>query len=653
MLKNLEKLMPWLGDSEGDEPINPSSNPSFGEIVGKRYGRRDILKGLAAAAMVASATGTVSAATNPEMRLPNPGLNFKPIPMGNNDFINIPDNYGASLVAGWGDPVLPGAPAFDPKNQTAAAQEQQFGYNCDFVGYFPLPGPTSVNSNLGLLAVNHEYTNPELMFENYQAGNPTKEQVDIEIAAHGVTVVEIQRMPNAWEYIQYSRYNRRFTGSSAMELTGPAAGDDLLKTSADPTGRRVAGTLNNCAGGKTPWGTLLTAEENFNQYFGNVNGLPAGVVKTAHTRYGLTNGASPRLWERFHDRFDVVKEPNEGFRHGWVVEIDPYDPTWVPKKRTALGRFKHEAATFMEARDGRVAFYTGDDERFEYVYKFVTNKAWDKTNRAANRDLLDDGVLYVARFDANGTGEWLPLVYGQGPLTMANGFRSQADVLIRARFAADALGATKMDRPEDIEANPLTNKVYLVCTNNTNRQAAQTDKVNPRPANRHGHIIEIIEGNGGDAAAMQFRWEMFMLCGDPKNPADGTFFAGFDPKEVSPISCPDNIVFDNRGNLWIGTDGMEGTLRLNDTVYACPTEGPDRGKVMPFFSVPNGAEVCGPEFTPDDTTLFVAIQHPGEGGTWSTGGRIVSNWPDNRQPVRPSVVAVVKQPGTGLPTIGS
>lgn len=636
---------PWVGDQE-DESVRPSPiSPTFEEVLE----RRSFLMGLATLPLGMSVA--VAADNSQGAFAWNDGLSFNPIsltPAGGQDFINVADGYDVSLIAAWGHPVNPGAPAFNLEAQTPEAQAQQFGYNCDYVGYFGLPNPASRDSNRGLLAVNHEYTNPELMFRNYQAGNPTRAQVDIEIAAHGLSIIEIARQPRAWEMVAGSRFNRRYTGETPMELTGPAAGDESLRTSQDPTGRRVRGTLNNCSGGNTPWGTVLTAEENFNQYFGNVNAMPDGPLKASHQRYGLTPGLSARRWEQFHDRFDVVKEPNEANRFGWVVEIDPYDPTFVPKKRTAMGRQKHECATVVVAPDNRVAVYSGDDERFEYVYKFVSNGRFDPNNRAANLNLLDDGVLYVARYNDDGTGEWLPLVFGQGRLTPANGFRNQADVLVRCRFAADAVGATRMDRPEDVEANPISGKVYLVCTNNSNRTAAQVDRANPRANNRNGHIIEMIEA-GNDHTATRFRWEMFMLCGMPD--AADTFFAGFDKTRVSPIGAPDQIVFDVRGNMWIGTDGMEAALRFNDTVYACPTEGPNRGRLQPFLSVPNGAEVCGPELTPDSTTMFVAIQHPGEGGT--LGGQVVSNWPFGNQPPRPGVIAVVKKLGTGNPVIGS
>lgn len=566
------------------------------------------------------------------------------------------------MLIRWGDPLASNAPAFRLDAQSAAAQAEQFGYNCDFVGFFPLPRWGRRVLTMGLLAVNHEYTNPELMFPGYVVGNPTREQVDIELAAHGVSIVEVRRrgrgsvpfVPGgeaagvSWACVVGSAYNRRITAETPVEITGPARGHAWLRTAEDPDGVTVRGTLNNCAGGKMPWGTLLTCEENFHQYFANLDALAADDPrKAAHERYGLPAGATERRWELYHARFDLAQEPNEPFRFGWVVEIDPYDPSFTPKKRTALGRFKHEGATVVVNADGRVVVYSGDDERFEYIYKFVSAGQFDPRSREANFRLLDEGTLYVAKFNDDGTGEWLPLVHGEGPLTAENGFASQADVLVETRRAADLLGATKMDRPEDIEVNPVNGKVYCVLTNNTRRQPNQVNAANPRPNNKHGHIIELTE-DGNDYAATTFAWEIFMLCGDPANPEDRTYFAGFDPSLVSPISSPDNITFDREGNLWIATDGQPGTFQKNDGIFVVPVEGPERGYLRQFLSGPRGAEICGPEFTPSATALFCAVQHPGEGCSLA---QPVSTWPDGGIPPRPSVVVVTGE--RGRPRIGS
>jgi secreted PhoX family phosphatase len=395
--------------------------------------------------------------------------------------------------------------------------------------------------------------------------------------------------------------------------------------------------LNNCAGGVTPWGTWLSCEENFNGYFSGK--LPEGHRETANVkRYGL--GTPAYGWAKYYERFDLAKEPNEPNRFGWVVEIDPFDPASVPRKRTALGRTKHEGAAGITSADGRYVIYLGDDERFDYVYKFVTAGRVDPQNRAANRDLLDSGTLYVAKYNADGTGRWLPVVHGQGPLTAANGFHSQADVLIETRRAADLLGATKMDRPEDIEANPKTNRVYVMLTNNTRRKEDQVDPANPRANNAFGHIVEMMP-EGGDHAAEAFTWEVLVRCGDPSVAAVGATFSSETTKDGW-FGMPDNCAIDSQGRLWISTDGnsAKATGRA-DGLWALETEGEGRGTSRHFFR--------GPVFTPNDETLFLAVQHPGEGedDQPSTFEKPITRWPDFKDgvPTRPSVLAITKRGG--------
>ena len=579
----------------------------------------------------------------------------------------VASGHTATPFLAWGDPLTSDAAPFDAATLTAAEQATRVGYNHDFVGFLPLPMGADTSDH-GLLVVNHEYTNPGLMFPEYLVPNraaatpptgspvpqgeeipdvlpsPTAENVDVQLEAHGILVVEVQRNDSgAWEVVLDSPYNRRITATSAIPLSGPAAGHDLLKTSADGTGMEVLGTLNNCAGGLTPWGTFVSCEENFHQYFANSALLDEDdPVRSLHARLGIPEAESEFLWERFVDRFDVSKEPNEAFRFGWAVEIDPYDAASIPVKRTSLGRFKHEAVNLVVTPEGQVVVYTGDDERFEYVYKFVSTGAYNPDDRAANMNLLDEGTLFVARFTEDGTGEWLPLTHGEGPLTEENGFASQADVLINARGAGDLLGATKMDRPEDIELNPVNGKVYMVMTNNTERGTAEGDEgpnpSNPRPENQHGHIIEVTED--GDSAATSFTWDIFLLCGDPAD--ESTYFAGFPKEQVSAISSPDNITFDLDGNLWIATDGQPRTLEVNDGLFAVPVDGPERGYLRQFYSGVPGCEVSGPVFTPDNTTLFLSIQHPGEGGTFAEPA---SRWPDGDGPPRPALVVIQAESG--------
>jgi secreted PhoX family phosphatase len=569
-------------------------------------------------------------------------LRYQPISLSVEDEIKVPPGYSADVLLRWGDPILAGAPDFDLHHQTAAAQSMQFGYNCDYVAFFPLGTGSKEASTRGILAVNHEYTNPELMFIDYNEKSPTPTQVAGQLAAHGLALVEIELVSGKWKPVRNSRYNRRITAETLMELTGRAAGNELLKTSYDSTGRKVRGTLNNCGGGITPWGTLLTAEENFNQYFANRNNLAdSDPRKAIHVRYGLPTGNSERRWENFHSRFDLAKDPNEPFRFGWVVEIDPLNPKFLPKKRTGLGRMKHEAATVIVAPDRRVAVYTGDDERFDFIYKFVSKRQMSK-RREDNFSLLDEGTLYVAKFevdaDGKGAGRWIPLVAGQGPLSNW----TESMILINTRGAADLVGATKMDRPEDIETNPVTGKVYVVCTFNERRGTSGnpgTHPANPNAKNEHGHIIEITEDKN-DHTSTSFSWDIFMLCGDPSKDSN-TYFAGCDKGKISPVSRPDNIIFDRKGNLWMATDGQPTSLKRNDGIYAVPVQGPDRGFVRQFLSAVPGAEVASLDMTPDNRSLFAAIQHPGEGSKNLDQANLTSRWPDGDFP-RPSIVAITK-----------
>ena len=632
---------------------NPLPLGTIREVMNCRLSRRAALLGLGAAAL----TEGLVAANEPALAqgvVPMTGgpstLTFTDVPHGMAQRDAVAEGYDIQTVIRWGDAVMPDAPAWTPAVQTPGAQAAQFGYNNDFIDFRPLP-LGSGNSDHGLLVVNHEYTDTQLMFPGIGPGRAgrmraTAEQSRIELLAHGVSVVEIRREGGAWRPVRDGRHNRRITGETEIRVSGPAAGHDLLKTSADPTGTRVRGTLNNCAGGNTPWGTVITAEENFNQYFSGA-AARSGAQAEAYRRYGI-EAQGTYGWSRFMDRFDLDKEPNEPNRFGWVVEFDPYDPASVPVKRTALGRFKHEGATHAVNHDGRVVFYMGDDERFDYVYKFVTARPWNPQDRAANRDLLDDGTLFVARFHDDGRIEWLPVVHGQGPLTEANGFRNQAEVLINTRRAADLLGATPMDRPEDVETNPVNNRVYVMLTNNQRRTPQQVNRVNPRAANIHGHVIEMIPPGAGtdrvDHAAVEGRWEMFLMAGKPGLDAGARYHRA--TGEHGWLSCPDNCAFDSKGRLWIATDGAPSTSGVADGVYAAAVSGAGRALTKQFYRAPTGAEVCGPCFTPDGRTLFLGIQHPGD-DAGSTFERPSTRWPDFAEgvPPRPSVIAIVKRDG--------
>ncbi|WP_182086224.1 PhoX family phosphatase [Aureimonas sp. ME7] len=654
-----------LEDAEG-EGLNPTANRTMGEIIANRFSRRDFLRGSLAATAIAATVSPMALISAEHARAASPKrFDFREVEAGIDTHHHVAEGYDADVLLRWGDALFPDSPAFDPVNQTPEAQVRQFGYNNDYVGFVPLSG----SSEHGLLVVNHEYTNEHLMFpgivkvvEKADKKDPTKtvteleiapadrRRVDIEMAAHGGTVVEIRKEGGKWRVVREGALNRRITSSTEMQLTGPAAGHDRLRTKADATGTKVFGTINNCAGGVTPWGTYIMAEENIHGYF--MGTLPEGHPEaTNYKRLGLPEGTY--AWGQFHERFDISKEPNEPNRFGWVVEVDVMDPNSVPKKRTALGRFKHEGAESIVAKDGRVVFYLGDDERFDYVYKFVTTGRYDADNRAANMDLLDEGTLHVARFAEDGTVEWLPLTHGQGQLTAENGFHSQADVLIETRRAADLLGATPMDRPEDIQPNETNGRVYVMLTNNTRRKDDQIDAANPRAANAFGHIIEIHEDEG-DFAATKGRWEVLLKCGDPSVAEVGATFSTETTKNGW-FGMPDNCAVDADGRLWVSTDGNspKATGRT-DGLWAVETEGEARGTSKLFFRVPVGAEMCGPLLLPDMQTAFVAVQHPGDGGEdWDGFGRLSyyedlsTRWPDFRDdmPTRPSVVAITKQGG--------
>ncbi|TGQ81012.1 PhoX family phosphatase [Mesorhizobium sp. M8A.F.Ca.ET.207.01.1.1] len=647
-----------LEENEGPAN-NPSENRTMGEIIAARFSRRGFLKGsLAVSAIAATVSPLAMIAADDARAAESSAFKFDELEAGIDDKHHVAPGYDADVLLRWGDPLFADSPEFDPTKQSAQAQARQFGYNNDYVGYIAIDG----SAEHGLLVVNHEYTNPHLMFPGIvkivekdgkkaaEVAPLSKEQVDVEMAAHGGTIVEIRKDGGKWQVVRDGKLNRRITSNTEMALSGPVAGHDRVKTNADPSGTKVFGTINNCAGGVTPWGTYVMAEENIHGYFSGE--LPEGHKEAAnYKRLGIPEGAYE--WGTHYDRFNLAKEPNEPNRFGWIVEVDVNDPNSVPRKRTAMGRFKHEGAESIVAKDGRVVFYLGDDERFDYVYKFVTKGMFNAGDRAANKDLLDDGTLHVAKFAEDGSVEWMPIVFGQGPLTAENGLAGQADVLIETRRAADLLGATKMDRPEDIQPNAGNGKVYVMLTNNSKRKADQADAANPRAGNAFGHIIEIVE-DGGDFAATKGKWEVLLKCGDPSVADVGATFSTATTANGW-FGMPDNCAIDSAGRLWVATDGQgpKATGRT-DGLWAVDTEGSARATSKLFFRVPIGAEMCGPLFTPDDQTAFVAVQHPGDGGEdWDAFGRPSyyedpsTRWPDFNpdMPVRPAVVAITKQGG--------
>ncbi|WP_265533438.1 PhoX family protein [Pseudomonas saponiphila] len=571
-------------------------------------------------------------------------LGFTGIAAATSDSITLPPGYKSSVLISWGQPLAKNGPAFDPSgNGTAQAQEVQFGDNNDGMSLFAFPD----DRHRALMAINNEYTNYRYLYPH--GGLPqSAEDVRKAQASEGVSVIEVQHKNGQWQFVQGSRYNRRIHGNTPIRLSGPAAGHDLLKTAADPKGKKVLGTFQNCANGKTPWGTYLTCEENFTDCFGSSNAEQK--FDAAQKRYGAVVASKEINWHLHDPRFDLAKNPNELNRHGWVVEIDPFDPQSTPVKRTALGRFKHENAALAQTRDGRAVVYMGDDERGEFIYKFISRDQINHRNPKANRDLLDHGTLYVARFDAGdgnpdrpkGQGQWIELTHGKNGIDASSGFADQAQVLIQARLAASVVQATRMDRPEWIVVSPKDGQVYCTLTNNVKRgeDGQPVGGPNPREKNVYGQILRWRTGND-DHGALSFTWDLFVVAGNPGvhagQPKGGS--SNITPENM--FNSPDGLGFDQAGRLWILTDGDYSNsgdfAGMGNNQMLCTD--PQSGEIRRFMVGPVGCEVTGIAFAPDQKTLFVGIQHPGENG----GSTFPEHLPNGKP--RSSVMAITREDG--------
>lgn len=571
-------------------------------------------------------------------------LGFESIPTATADSISLPPGYNASVLISWGQPLQAGGPAFDPSGKgTAKAQEVQFGDNNDGMSLFPMPG----HKDRALMAINNEYTNYRYLFDHGKEPQ-SAEDVQKALAAEGVSVIEIQQKNGKWQFVQGSRYNRRVHGNTPITLSGPAAGHDWLKTDADKTGTRVLGTFQNCANGKTPWGTYLTCEENFTDCFGSSN--PEQTFDAGMKRYGVVAASKDINWHQHNPRFDIAKNPNEVNRHGWVVEIDPFAPDSTPVKRTALGRFKHENAAFTLSKGGRAVVYMGDDERGEFIYKFISRNTIDRINPKNNRSLLDHGTLYVAQFDGGdsnpdhpkGKGQWIELTHGKNGLDAAAGFNSQAEVLIHARLAASVVKATRMDRPEWIVVSPKDGQVYCTLTNNVKRgdDGQPVGGPNPRAKNQYGQILRWRESED-NASAMTFEWDLFVVAGNPTVHAGTPQAGSSNINAQNMFNSPDGLSFDEAGRLWIQTDGDSSNkgdfAGMGNNQMLCAD--PASGEIRRFLVGPVGCEITGISFTPDYRTMFVGIQHPGENG----GSTFPEHLPNGKP--RSSVMVITRQDG--------
>lgn len=607
-----------------DQAINPSTNASLEQLVDRS--RRNLLKGgmgLAALGFLGGSLGACRSAVQSESL-----IGFKGIPTQLDptfDSVQVAPGYSARTFFSWGDAVMADAPEWNPDaSDDWQAQLKQAGDNHDGMHFFPFPENPDSH---GLLVMNHEYVNPPLHPNGmtFTDGKRPLDEVRKEQAAHGVSVIEVKKdAQGQWQRVMPSRYNRRISGMTPMAVSGPLAGNDAMKTASDPGGREIIGTLNNCSSGFTPWGTYLVCEENWHNYFVNHDAEDMA-KRVSHKRYGIEGKGLSKLygWETADPRFNATPDPmqphgghvHEPNRFGWVVEVDPFDPASKPVKRTAFGRYCRECSVLSLGENGRMAFYSGDDTKGEYVYKFVPSGRYVAGDDQANRQLLDDGTLYVARFNADGSGEWLALVHGQNGLTRESGFADQAEVLLNARAAGDHVGATPMDRPEWVAVHPRSREVYVTLTNNDNRGVKwPTDKANPRPANLHGQILRWSERDA-DPTATAFTWEIFLLAGEQPGAKDAVGqpvpanLTGTINGDI--FSSPDGLAFDNAGRLWIETDfGDEETAMQAMGTNQLLCADPRTREVRRFLVGPRGCEITGITWSPDYRTMWINVQHP-------------------------------------------
>jgi len=620
-----------LSFDEHDELINPGPEVTdFDRVMEMALSRRDLMKGVMAFGSVATLGNTLMAT---QAGAATHRFAFEALDASTDDDIKVPPGYSSQIVARWGDPLWSDGEEFDHATRgTAASQARAFGDNNDGMEVY-------AHGDKTILIANNEYTNKGIIWGNRVDGKAeSDDDIHKGMLAHGLTVAEIEQTDGQWAIVKDSPFNRRVTPDVEMDITGPAAGHDLLKTSLDAAGLVAQGTFNNCGNGSTPWGTYLACEENFNGYFATED-QDHGVTPEMK-RYGISPKGRGYGWEKIEDRFDLAKEPNESNRHGYVTEVDATDPTSRPKKRTALGRFKHENAEVVVNGDGRIVVYMGDDERGEFLYRYVSNGVY--APGAETDSLLEEGKLYAAKFYGNGTGSWLELS------PEATGMANMAEVCIHTRQAASAVGATTMDRPEWVSANPKAAEVYCCLTNNINRGVktnAGGDETpaggpNPREANKYGQIVRW-RPEGADHTSNAFAWDLYVLAGNPT--VHSNLNAGSENlSKDNMFNSPDGLKFDSNGLLWIQTDGNYSNEKdfLGQGNNQMLAGDPSTGEIRRFLTGPKQAEVTGLTWSPDRRTMFVGIQHPGERGE--------GNWPDGGDSAPRSAILAITRDDGGL-----
>jgi len=660
------------GYEHGDEPpCNTSKNPNFYEVMDGHIKRRSFLMG----GLAALSTGLFGSALSGRGALAQSAaaqslLGFKAVPVSFDDNVVVPEGYKVQVLGAWGEPISGDMPAWKPGAQSGAEQGMQIGQHHDGMHYFPIDG----SSEDGLLVVNHEYIEPRFMHaEKWKGmalsnrdvvydddGKRDDDEVLAEINAHGISIYRTAKQEDGNWAIVADPHNRRITAGTPIEISGPVRGSHHVRTKYSPDGTQTRGTVNNCAHGVTPWNTYLAAEENWAGYFANTDTIDQKPdLPREHARYGVSSNPQGgrygwHLAKSGADEFvrfnasaigasateDYRNEPN---CYGYMVEIDPFAPDAAPVKRTHLGRFAHEGVVFAPAVEGApVVCYSGDDARFEYIYKFVSADAY----RPGETDgsVLDTGTLYVAKFNEDGTGEWIALVPGRNGLTPANGFADLADILVNTRLAADLVGATKMDRPEWGTVDPNSGEVYFTLTNNSRRSQAQVDAVNPRAQNNFGQIVRWRYENG-DHTRARFEWDLFVIAGTPQQSAT---FEGAALDADSMFACPDGIWCDDDSRLWIQTDmgdlGPDYTGPLEDFgMNGMLAADPRTGDIRRFLTGPWGQECTGVIATPDKRTMFVNFQHPGGHATAEqfAAGDMGSTWPDGDAAIPPRSATIV------------